>query len=117
MNLKKSLWIALLLVPSLLVFIINSVEKSNFIDTLAPINDLVGLTLFPFIGSLIFKNKTALLLAVSIPLLLIFSKLLFYDGAERIVVVGLVVATSVALVSCLFGCAIKFIYLKHQLQK
>lgn len=113
MNIRNLTFIAILLLPSIIVFIINSAAKTNQIDTLSSANDLLGITLLPFIAGLVFKTKESYILATSSPIIFISTKSLFFDGAERIVFLGFVVFLVVSIISCSLAVAGKYIYKKH----
>ena len=113
MNIRNTIFIILLLTPSVMVFLLNSVEKTNIVDALLSVNDLLGITLLPFLGALILKKRISFLLAASIPILFIFTKSFFYDGAERLIATGTIVFLAISVISWALGFTIKHLYQKH----
>ena len=113
MNDKSLIFVSILLLPSVIVLALNSVDKTQAIEVILSIMDLAGITLLPFIGGLIFKTRMAYLLAASLPVSFIITKSLYFEGAERIVMVGLVVFMCVSIISCSLAIAGKYIYQKH----
>lgn len=113
MNGKNLTFITILLLPSVIVLVLNSVEKTHTIDTLLSITDLAGITLLPFVGGLIFKARMSYILAGSLPMLFIATKSLYFDGAERIVAAGFVVFLISSFGSCSIAVAGKYIFQRH----
>lgn len=112
MNGKSLGFVAVLLLPSVIVLALNSVPKTHAINTLLSITDLAGITLLPFIGGLVFKTRMSYLLSGSLPVLLITTKSLYFDGAERIVIVGLIMFICISIASCSVAVAGKYIFKK-----
>ena len=113
MNIRNFIFITILLLPSVIVLAANSVAKSHAIGTLLSITDLASITLLPFIGGLIFKTRMSYLLSGCLPILFIATKSLYFDGAERIVAVGLVVFICSSVISCSLAVAGKYLCQKH----
>jgi hypothetical protein len=113
MNIRNLIFVILLLAPGLVVLVLHFSDKSIYTDTIASINDLLGITLLPSIGGLLFKNKTSFMLAFAISSSLIFTKSLFFEGAERIVFAGYVIFITLSIISCSIGCLIKYLYKRH----
>lgn len=113
MNGKSFIFVTIILLPSVIVLATNYADKTHAISILLSFNDLASITLLPFIAGIVFKPRMSYLLVGTLPALLITTKSLCFDGAERIVVVGLVVFVCISVISCTFAVAVKYLYQKH----
>lgn len=117
MNKNNSIFILLLVGPSIIIYLLSLMDTTTLLDDLAAALTLASITLCPFIGAIIFKYKISIYLALSIPLVLTVTKALNFDGAERLVAVGFIIFFGASIISCALGCLIKSLYKKYTYAK
>jgi hypothetical protein len=110
---NQLVFVALLIGPSVLLYGLSRFDSSSFVDAFSAAVTLAAKTFCPFTGALYFDRAKSIYLSLLIPLLLTLVKLLDFDGAERVVVVGFLVFLALSVLSCALGWLIKLLYRKR----
>lgn len=113
MTKNNTVFAILLIGPSAVLYVLGYATPTPCLDSLSAMLTLAAVTLCPWLGALFFERLRAITLCLLIPFVLICTKSLSFDGAERLVVAGLLVSVVFSVISCAFGLAVKYLYAKY----
>lgn len=116
MTKNRAVFAVLLIGPSAVLYLLSYADPTSFLDSLSATLTLSAVTLCPLLGALYFERKRAITLCLLIPFVLILTKAFDFDGAERLVVAGLLVSVVFSVISCALGLAVKYLYAKYYLK-